>query len=96
MRCQQRRRSTGGHRCTWQCGEVDAGDPTTCGSAGNDVEMSAVGVEADADDPIGSKNHVGPMGTGTGLVKVSRNSKSAGVGVRLWLAKLKEDSSKIT
>jgi hypothetical protein len=77
-------------------GEADARDPTTCSSAGSDVKMSVAGVEARTDDPAGSKNCVNPMGTKIGLVKVSRNSKFARVGVRLWSAKGKEDSSKIT
>lgn len=58
-------------------------DTAARGSAGSNVNMSAVGVEAGANDPAGIKNRVGPMGTRTGLVELSRNSKSARVGVRL-------------
>lgn len=48
--------------------EAPAGDPAAHGSAGR---------ECGDGDPAGKKDRVGPMGTGTGLVKVSKNSKSA-------------------
>lgn len=77
-------------------GEVATRDPATRGSAGNGIRVSAVGRGDGDDDPACNKDHVGPMGTGMGLVKVSRNSKSTREGVTGCSAKGKENSSKIT